>query len=274
MQEVEKLIDEKVTRIIPASGGCIAHSFFIETVSSKRYFYKKYNNTGVSAAEAKGLYEIASTQVFKVPSVVTVTDKSLILEHINTVNMEKSFFTEFGNALAKLHKFSVNYFGYETDNYIGDNIQRNGCFDDWAEFYSKQRIHYQCLLACKAGYIDSWLVSSIVHFVSDYLSSTAVKPSLLHGDLWSGNYLVGMGNIPVLIDPAIYYGHWEAELAMTKLFGGFPDEFYTAYYENNPPTDGYYIREDIYTLYHLLNHLNLFGKSYLSQVMSIINKYV
>lgn len=274
MHEAERLIGESVISERPLTGGCIGKSCLITTRNNKKYFYKTYLKRGISVAEASGLEELKKSASLRIPTVIAFDDSSLVTEFIQTGKKNKEFFTDFGRALAKMHLHSHQMFGFERDNFIGDSIQENAWSDNWATFFTKRRIGYQCRIAVNSGYINSNKVSRLEAFIYNELKALNIKPSLLHGDLWSGNYLVDESAQPVLIDPAVYYGHWEAELAMTRLFGGFPDEFYSAYYKLNPPQEGYKIREDFYTLYHLLNHLNLFGTSYLSQVISIITKYV
>jgi protein-ribulosamine 3-kinase len=167
-------------------------------------------------------------------------------------------FPALGRMLAAAHRKSGPRFGWSRDNYIGTTPQANGWSDNWAQFWRDRRMQPQLELARKKGF-------SLPEIPSDLLRGHRPQPSLLHGDLWSGNVSFTPGG-PVAFDPAAYYGDREADLAMTELFGGFPREFYDAYNGAFPLPKEYEQRKHLYNLYHLLNHLNLFGRSYLGQV--------
>jgi fructosamine-3-kinase len=148
--------------------------------------------------------------------------------------------------------------------------------NDWATFYFNKRLLYQYDLADKNGFVDSTFKSLFLNLKSclpEVLDGSEEVPSLLHGDLWGGNFMVDSKGAPVLIDPAVYYGHREAEMAMTNLFGGFDPDFYEAYNTEWPLKPGYQQREAVYTLYHVLNHLNLFGSAYRSQTLALLKQY-
>ena len=173
------------------------------------------------------------------------------------------------------------YFGFYEDNYIGSTSQINIADEceklDWTKFYFNKRLKFQFDLAEKKGCGGEELrkaFSKLENKFVDILKSNDEKPSLLHGDLWSGNYITDENGKACLIDPAVYYGHREADLAMTKLFGGFDSSFYAAYNEEYPLDDGYLYRENVYKLYHILNHLNLFGVGYYQQAVSLIKFYL
>lgn len=164
--------------------------------------------------------------------------------------------------LANLHRHTGERFGWDTDNWIGLAPQLNGWRDDWAGFFFEKRLQPQIDRARARGYAVEMPSTST-------LENHHPRPSLLHGDLWSGNAgFTSEG--PVLFDPAVYYGDREADLAMTELFGGFPDEFYAVYARELPLAPGYEKRRDLYNLYHVLNHLNLFGAAYLAQAHSLL----
>jgi fructosamine-3-kinase len=185
----------------------------------------------------------------------------LLLEYLEL--RSKGDFAALGTMLARAHRQPGPRFGWARDNYIGSTPQKNAWCDDWAEFWQERRLRPQIELASKNGF-DLKLPDSKV-----LLENHKPQPSLLHGDLWSGN--AGFTNDgPVVFDPAVYYGDREADLAMTELFGGFPREFYRAYNETFPLDAGYEKRKHLYNLYHLLNHLNLFGGGYLGQVRSCL----
>jgi fructosamine-3-kinase len=164
-------------------------------------------------------------------------------------------------------------FGFSADNYIGQTRQKNTGTDSWIEFFRNSRLKVQMELA--AGYFDKddrQRCQNLLDNLDNYLVEPEF-PSLIHGDLWSGNVMPDQNGSPVLIDPAVYIGHYEADIAMTELFGGFSPEFYDAYHEIIPKESGYAERRDLYNLYHLLNHLNLFGRSYLTAVRRILKRY-
>jgi protein-ribulosamine 3-kinase len=168
-----------------------------------------------------------------------------------------------GRMLAALHRNTSNRFGWESDNWIGLSPQRNGWSDDWTQFWIERRLAPQLQRAEQNGFRFDDLDWARI------LKHHQPERSLLHGDLWSGNAGFTAAG-PVIFDPAVYYGDREADLAMTELFGGFPSEFYASYNEAFPLPDGYAVRKNLYNLYHLLNHLNLFGAGYLGQVKATL----
>ena len=180
----------------------------------------------------------------------------ILLEHLDL--KRSGDYAALGRMLAALHRQTGPRFGWARDNYIGLAPQQNGWCEDWAKFWRERRMLPQIELAKRNGF-------AVEMPELDLLENHKPQPSLLHGDLWSGN--AGFtADGPVVFDPAVYYGDREADLAMTELFGGFPAEFYRAYNEAFPLADGYQQRKHLYNLYHLLNHLNLFGGGYLLQV--------
>lgn len=273
-RELEELLSVEVDTIVPIGGGCIGSSARVSTIHNDTYFVKRYSKQGMIEPEVMGLKTLKTTNAIHVPSVIAYNANTLILEYIESVKTKASFFEDFGRQLAALHKNEVSNYGFEVNTYLGTYLQNNAWSSTWNGFFVNNRLVPQFDLAVQSGYLKCKKIEKFLYFVESLLQGVDPKPSLLHGDLWSGNFMVGSKGEPVLFDPAVSYGHWEFELAMTKLFGGFPPQFYSAYYEINEVTDGYKLREDVYTLYHLLNHLNLFGTSYLSQVSHIIDKYI
>jgi protein-ribulosamine 3-kinase len=232
------------------------------SVDGERRF-KKVNApryADVFAAEADGLQALQAAGV-RVPKVfshgVDADRACLLLEYLDLQG--KRDFAALGRMLAALHRKTAPRFGWQRDNYIGVTPQANGWCDDWAEFWRERRLRPQFEQAGLS-----------FEFSEKLLQNHRPQPSLLHGDLWNGN--VGFAaQGPVLFDPAVYYGDREADLAMTELFGGFPREFYAAYEEVLALDPGYRLRKHLYNLYHLLNHLNLFGGGYLGQVQATLS---
>jgi len=280
---LEKKFSEPIKSTISVSGGCIANSCKLQ-LSSGREFFLKQSRAGSSssfASEARGLEELRKSGVVLVPEVVDKGPDFLLLEWIEVgKNSTDSSMDELGRQLAELHSFHGEKFGFVEDNYLGDSPQSNltstAGKDNWAIFFAGNRLHFQAELAEKKGYATPeirGLLDVLIEKIPDLLSGTEEKPSLLHGDLWCGNYLIDVDGRPWLIDPAVYYGHREADLAMTSLFGGFTKTFYSAYESAFPLVPGYPEREPLYQLYHLMNHLNLFGTGYYGQVLSILKRY-
>ncbi len=280
---IESTINDRVINSSPLSGGCISDSQLITSGSGKKYFMKvNYNQPrDMFIKEANGLNELRKPNVIRIPEVVSVDSDFILLEAIESKARIKNFFGDFGRKFAQMHKQSSENYGFFENNYIGSTLQINipqkSEAKYWSEFYFNNRIFFQYELAVKNGYADTTLTSLIKKLennISDILKGSDEPPSLLHGDLWSGNFIVDEKGEACLIDPAVYYGHREADLAMTKLFGGFSIEFYHAYNEYYPLTDGYDYRENIYKLYHVMNHLNLFGTGYYGQTISLLKYYV
>jgi protein-ribulosamine 3-kinase len=280
--KIEGKLGENILSITSLSGGCISNAYRITTQDKTNYFLK-YNSAfsnDMFIKEANGLKELIKSKAIRIPEVLEFGKDYILLEYINSGNRKKNFSEEFGQQFANMHKNTSESFGYFEDNYIGSNIQKNIPDEqekvDWVSFYFNKRILFQLQLAEKFGNATEELrrgISKLEDRINQIIT-TGDKPSLLHGDLWSGNYMIDENGSAVLIDPAVYYGHREADLGMTKLFGGFGAEFYEAYNESFPLEDGYEYRENIYKLYHVLNHLNLFGGGYYSQAMSLIKYYV
>ncbi len=227
----------------------------------------------------------------RVPQVLAVSDEALVLEWIRSAPKSPRFFESFGRAFARLHQFRGPAAGFAHDNFIGLTPQPNrpvrgdwnaavsqhaaGDGSDWPEFFLQRRLRFQVRLASERGHGHELerLLDKAGLRITELLEAAIEPPSLLHGDLWGGNYIVDERGEACLIDPAVYYGHREADLAMTRLFGGFESRFYSAYQEALPLAAGHEERLPVYQLYHLLNHLNLFGRSYYSQCVRILKSY-
>lgn len=281
--KIEEILHDRIIDSHSVSGGCINDAKIISVKSGYKYFVKtNYNNPkNMFLNEANGLREISKANIIKTPEVIYVDDEIILLETISTGKKNSNFFEDFGSKFAQLHKFTQIEYGFYEDNYIGSNRQINMATNiekkDWCEFYFNKRLKFQFDLCEKNGFVTEEFRKSFLKLENKIES--IVKPkteiaSLLHGDLWGGNYMIDEKGEACIIDPAVYYGNREADLAMTKLFGGFDSNFYSAYNQEFPLDDGYDYRENIYKLYHILNHLNLFGSSYYSQALSLIKYYL
>lgn len=270
----------EVTGISPVSGGCIHNAQKI-TTSQGNYFIKlnQASDLKMFETEYSGLKLLAEAGEVNVPEPISsgVVDGQafLLLHFINSSSRKSSFWYNFGSALARLHKFHQNdRYGLSYSNYIGRLDQYNVFSDDWISFFIDQRLEIQLRLAFDNGYIDKSYLQSCTRFYKRLPDLLPVEPpSLLHGDLWSGNFMTGEEGQPVIIDPAVYYGNREIELSFTKMFGGFDRQFYLSYFEEYPLEPGFEERVDIYNIYPHLVHVNLFGPSYLGGVTPVIRKY-
>ena len=281
--KIEKELDSEIVDSQSLSGGCISNAYKIKTGVGEIYFLK-YNssvNNDMFMKEAHGLQELNKAGVIKIPDVICYDEDYILLEQIEAGIKQKNFSEDFGRKFALLHNFTSEFYGFYEDNYIGSNPQINisqgNEKQDWTKFYFNKRILFQLYLAEETGNSTSELRKAIAvleNKMDEIVVDNGENPSLLHGDLWNGNYLINKKGFACLIDPAVYYGNREADLAMTKLFGGFDSKFYEAYNEAFPLPEGHEYRENIYKLYHVLNHLNLFGGGYYSQAMSLISFYI
>ncbi len=278
---LKEILGEPIRTTTQLRGGDIATAFKVLTPTSV-YFVKTAsfpNALPMFEAESIGLHHIGNTKAISVPKIVRVSFSNatayLVMEYVAPKTPAKKDMVRFGKALAKLHcPIPEKAFGLETDNYIGRLIQRNTQCNNWTDFYIHKRILTQLQTAVDTNLYPSDAIprSERMEKVCSTLFGN-VKPALLHGDLWSGNYIVSTKGAPYLIDPAVYYGHNEMDLAMTKLFGGFSSSFYGAYHDVIPPHPNQSELTELYQLYYLLVHLNLFGTSYLPGVQRIITKY-
>jgi len=267
-----------VERAEPASGGCINETWVLSG-GGRRFFVKLAAATRLDMFEAQfaGLRELAHTGAVRVPLPICAGRDAqrawLVLEHLDLHAGGDSGWRRLGAALARQHRRLSAQFGWSRDNTIGSTPQPNAWCADWVAFLRERRLGYQLRLAESNGFgrdladRGARLLECLPVFFADH----APQPSLLHGDLWSGNAAFLPGAEPVIFDPAVYYGDREADLAMTELFGGFGAEFYSAYATAWPLDGGYPVRRRLYNLYHLLNHLNLFGAGYLGECRSAID---
>lgn len=267
----------KVVSAHRLSGGDINSAFRLK--GNDKCYFVKLNRADLVAmfeAEFAGLQDIAKTQAVRVPAPVvcgkTAEHSFLVLESLEFGCSDKASDRLLGRQLALMHQQQQPYFGWHRDNTIGSTLQLNTQSHDWLTFWREQRLGFQLKLAATKGYggrlqaNGERLCSDMAALFDNYFP----KPSLLHGDLWAGNAAADKLGRPVIFDPACYYGDREADLAMTELFGGFSRDFYSAYQAVWPLDHGYGLRKSFYNLYHVLNHLNLFGGGYLRQAESMM----
>jgi fructosamine-3-kinase len=270
------------------SGGCIADTQVASFADGSQVFVKQAEGVpGMFEREAEGLRALAATRAIRVPEVLAVDEQALVLEMIQEAPKKLRFAESFGRDFARLHEYRGKACGFPHDNFIGSTRQRNdplnGSWDEtadedgstWPEFFLQRRLRFQVRLAADRGHGHELehLLDRAEACIARLLGAATEAPSILHGDLWSGNFIVDERGEACLIDPAVYYGHREADLAMTRLFGGFEPAFYRAYEEASPLAVGHEERLPIYQLYHLLNHLNLFGSGYYGQSERILRRY-
>jgi protein-ribulosamine 3-kinase len=258
--------------------GSISHCYAWEA-GTQRMFVKLAGRAALAslAAEARGLAELSATGALKVPRLLacgtTAEAAFLALEWIEAVAPDARCEARLGAGLAALHGHQAARCGYGHDNFIGATPQANAWMEDWAAFFRERRLRPQLALAAQRGFAAEVRCGErLLEAVPGLLSGRAAPASLLHGDLWGGNWLASSGGEPVLIDPAVYYGDREADLAMTSLFGGFSSAFYRSYEAAAPRSPGWQVRADLYNLYHVLNHANLFGGGYAQEARALIER--
>lgn len=276
-----RLSCESFGQVRPITGGCINQGFSCET-DRGTFFIKVNKDLGVSvfASEVRGLESLIQAGTLRVPEPFYCAQMSkggsfLIMEYI-PFGPEKAKTQELlGRGLALMHQnFTHENFGYEEDNTLGSTPQMNAWTADWLTFFTEKRLRFQLNL------LEETLPDAILHRYGQdillrtprYFEGLDIVPSLLHGDLWSGNMAVDAEGNPVIFDPAVYYGHAEADLSVAGMFGGFSDSFYGAYHEIMPKADGFEERQSLYQLYHYLNHLNLFGSNYYHNCLALMKR--
>ena len=266
-------------RATPVGGGCIHEAVALEGPDDARYFAKlnEARFAASFAAEADGLLALGAAGMRVPRPIVQGTAEGrafLVLEFLALGEGSDAAHRELGRRLARQHGHRGPHFGWARDNFIGLTPQANPPSASWIEFWQTQRLAPQLALARAKGY-DGRLQSlggQTVDAVPILLAAHEATPALLHGDLWTGNAAFLPNGTPVVFDPAVYYGDPEADLAMTELFGGFPESFYEGYREVRPIADGYRMRRVLYNLYHVLNHLNLFGAGYRAQAERMMER--
>ena len=266
---------EKINAI---GGGCINQAYCVS--DGQRRFFVKINTAGqlpMFAAEAAGLQEIIQSNTLRAPQPICWEQNGqnawLVLEHLDLNDRGSGSAEDLGTGLAAMHRITMPQFGWSRDNTIGSTPQINTPSTNWLSFWRTNRLQFQLDLAKKNGHHGKLqkLGEQLLEDFHLLFTSYSPAPSLLHGDLWNGNFSYERTGQPVLFDPAVYFGDREADIAMTELFGGFPERFYSAYRHEYPLESGYNTRKVLYNLYHILNHLNLFGGSYRHQAEQMMD---
>lgn len=261
-------------------GGSIGSSFRVDARDGRRCFLKldDAGHAPLMAAEAEALAVLSGVATVRVPAVLghgcSAGRAWLLLEYLPLQAGDSRAAASLGTRLARLHRQTAPAFGWRRDNGIGRTPQRNAWCEEWMVFWRDQRLGAQLALAQGKGYSDGLAVRGrrLLELMPELLGDHQPQPSLLHGDLWGGNWAMTADGEPVVFDPASYYGDRETDLAMTRLFGGFPAAFYEAYARTWPLAPGYARRRDVYNLYHVLNHLNLFGPAWLAQALDLMDR--
>lgn len=281
-RRLQQALGQNIDSSQSVSGGSINRAAKV-TLADGRSCFLKWNTSADPAmfeVEEKGLDLLRSADTsLRVPDVFATGETEngtgfLLQEFISEGRADPKSAEEFGQSLANLHQHHEEQYGLDHDNYIGRLPQSNTWHENWIDFFIEERMQPQLQMATDAGKLGS---STVAHFESMYEQLPDIfpddPPSLLHGDLWGGNYFFDENGRATIYDPAVYYGHREIELAFTHLFGGFSSSFYSAYEETYPVASGFTERKDIYNLYPLLVHTNLFGGSYARRVEGIIKQF-
>ncbi|MDP3511476.1 MAG: fructosamine kinase family protein [Sulfuritalea sp.] len=265
--------------VSPVSGGSIHRAWQLDD-GHRRFFVKTGGIAAAPmfAAEALGLQALTAAAVAPTPTFVALgqaeAEAFLVLDYLDLKPLDQTGAARLGTALAQLHRVTGESFGWPADNFIGATPQQNAPHPSWPHFFGERRLRPQLQLALQNG-MDQALVTKghgVIERIGGLFIDYRPAPSLLHGDLWSGNTEQTGDGVPVIFDPACYYGDRETDLAMAELFGGFPASFYAAYRAAWPLDPGYERRKPLYNLYHILNHFNLFGGAYLGQTQRMIER--
>lgn len=284
-EDIKQIIGQQLHKNVISetsiSGGSINAVYCLQA-ADKQYLLKlnsRYQFPHMFAREAEGLAAISKTGTIGIPQMILQGDSDdksfLLLEWIDARRSTAKSAALLGTQLGKMHRSTTESFGFETDNYIGSLPQSNSRHDTWSDFFISERLMPMVKMATDKRYLNATDLQSFDQLYKNLPGLFDEEPpSLIHGDLWGGNYLISEDEKPYLIDPAVSYGHREFDIAMTTLFGGFLPEFYTAYQEAFPLTKGWQQRMDLWNLYPLLVHLNLFGLGYLEQVRDCLGEYV
>ncbi len=280
---IEAHLGSELSSVRRESGGCInaAASF---NCGDHTYFLKWNGSAppGLFAAEADGLGVLSGTSTLSVPDVIAFAEAEadraayILLSHFGSASRRGDYWERLGQGLAMQHRSTGHDYGHQIDNFIGTLAQKNAMSPSWVEFFGEERLLAQVHIGVGSGVLGTACASAVERLVARLgeLIPESPESSCLHGDLWGGNVAVNRFGAPVIYDPAVYYGHREVELAFTELFGGFSPAFYAAYDDAWPLDPGYAERRDLYNLYPVLVHANLFGGEYEHQALSTANRYL
>lgn len=276
--------DVTITSTSSVGGGCINQAQTLNLSNGQRIFLKSNPSPPpqMFETEARGLNLLASAKDGpRVPKVIALDESTpasfLVMEYLEETSPEPDYFERFGRAFAELHRVTQKQYGLDHDNFIGSTPQINTEDADGIGFFRDQRLGFQQQLARKRNLLPTDTdkqLDDLRDRLAEFLDISGEQPALVHGDLWSGNHFAGPDGNPCIFDPAAHFGLRESDLAMTELFGRMPNAFYDAYQEAFPQNPGYAERKIIFNLYHLLNHLNLFGSSYLGSVQSAVRHFI
>ncbi|MDB5284281.1 MAG: ketosamine-3-kinase [Bacteroidota bacterium] len=271
----------KILNAKPVGGGCINDCYHLETSSG--HFFLKLNSAaafpGMFESEFQGLNLLASAKALKIPATFETGEIDglafLLMEFIQKGPAKKNSMLVFGQRLAALHTKTEAHFGLDHDNYLGSLKQYNAVRKLWPEFFIEMRLQPQLKLAFDRHLVNAETVKNFDKLFTRMASLFPdEKPSLLHGDLWSGNYMIDEHGFVCILDPAVYYGNREMDIAMTRLFGNFDQAFYDGYNEMHPLQQGWDQRVGLCNLYPLLVHINLFGAGYVNQLATCLKQYI
>lgn len=280
-ERIGQMLEAEIEDVVPVSGGDINRAFRVSTATVD--FFVKTNTTQfpqMFSKELAGLDRLRATNTLEVPTSKLCGEADgnqfLVLTWIESARSAPDYWERLGQGLACLHRTVEDQYGLSQDNYIGSLQQRNTWMASWPEFFGQRRLLPQLQMGLRSGALPSSLLRQAEKLIAKLtgLLPECPESSLLHGDLWSGNVMTGASGEPVVIDPAVYFGHREVELAFTHLFGGFPQTFYAAYDSVWATEAGFTERRDLYNLYPLLVHANLFGGHYVTRVTSVIRRFV
>ena len=276
---VAKKYDFEPVQCLPLSSGITGETFRLQA-KSESIFLKRIdiNKSSILNSEAEGLKAISNTNSLKTPRIFAKGESEnfawLALEFVSLRTPDSNCAIKMGESLAAMHQNQNDFHGWHSNNWIGANKQRNSFLNDWPKFFKEFRLLPQLNQA-----LDNNLDTSVfdngqllLEEISKLFTNYYPDPSLLHGDLWAGNWASDLEGNPIAFDPACYYGDRETDIAMTELFAGFHQDFYDAYNSANPIDKGYIDRKSVYNLYHILNHFNIFGVSYEQQASDLIQK--
>lgn len=277
---IENLFSEKIIKQQSlGAGGSFATAGTLTLESGKELFFKQKDHASqMFIEEKKGLERLAIPESIRIPNPFFADEYCLVLELLKSSPSGRDQDQNLARGLGNIHKnVKAKNFGLPTNNFIGATEQINTQDSSWANFFINHRLCFQFELAKSKGLIDQVFEEDFNRLVENVapkiLNEVVEEPSLLHGDLWSGN-IMATDTGPALIDPAVYYGHREADLGMTMLFGGFSQSFYQAYDQEYPLKKGWQRRANFYNIYHLLNHMNLMGSGYTGQTWRLIKTFL